>query len=234
MILALLFCQHFSKCRVELLPRCPHCTVVRDFAHDLVKHIAEGHGHEEEIRMALRGEGAPDEGGSKVDCPACGLSQPLSSVGDHYKSCIEQLYQSFDAGQQKKKILCTTCGKALPKSRYICRGINNHIHIYLGTVLFATNRYKEHLMIHLREQREKDGEDTSDLFFYCDKCDRKYARLSILKEHIQRDHGEGPKRTYNCKECPATFVRRRSLYYHMNMKHDKDNKFRLVPPGWRI
>ena len=117
--------------------------------------------------MALRGEG-----GSKVDCPACGLSQPLSSVGDHYKSCIEQLYQSFDAGQQKKKILCTTCGKALPKSRYICGIINNHIHIYLGTVLFA-NRYKEHLMIHLREQREKDGEDTSDLFFYCDKCDKK-------------------------------------------------------------
>ena len=60
----------------------------------------------------------------------------------------------------------------------------------------------------------------------------RYARLSILKEHIQRDHGEGPKRTYNCKECPATFVRRRSLYYHMNMKHDKDNRFRLV--GWRI
>ena len=87
-------------------------------------------------------------------------------------------------------------------------------------------------MIHLREQREKDGEDTSDLFFYCDKCNKKYARLSILKEHIQRDHGEGPKRTYNCKECPATFVRRRSLYYHMNMKHDKDNRFRLV--GWRI
>ena len=91
---------------------------MRDFAHDLVQHIAEGHGHEEEVRMALRGEGAPEEGGSKVDCPACGLSQPLSSVGDHYKSCIEQLYQSFDAGQQKKKILCTTCGKALPKSRY--------------------------------------------------------------------------------------------------------------------
>ena len=53
--------------------------------------------------------------------------------------------------------------------------IVNHIHVYLGTttVLFTTNRYKEHLMIHLREQREKDGEDTSDLFFYCDKCDKK-------------------------------------------------------------
>ena len=113
-MLDLLLCKRLSTCCVDLLPRCPHCTVVRDFAHDLVQHIAEGHGHEEEVRMALRGEG-----GSKVDCPACGLSQPLSSVGDHYKSCIEQLYQSFDAGQQKKKILCTTCGKALPKSRYI-------------------------------------------------------------------------------------------------------------------
>ena len=88
------------------------------------------------------------------------------------------------------------------------------------------NRYKEHLMIHLREQRAKDGHDVSDLYFYCDKCDKKYARLSILRDHIRRDHGDGPKRTYNCPECPATFVRRRSLYYHRNMKHGKDNKFR--------
>ena len=48
----------------------------------------------------------------------------------------------------------------------------------------------------------------------------------MLRDHIRRDHGDGPKRTYSCKECPATFMRRRSLYYHMNMKHDKDNKFR--------
>ena len=84
---------------------------MKEFAHDLVIHIEEGHGqgqgHEEE-----------EEGGPKVDCPACGQGQPFLAAGDHYKSCIDELYQSFDARQQKKKILCPTCGKALEKNRY--------------------------------------------------------------------------------------------------------------------
>lgn len=84
--------------------RCPQCSVVKEFAHDLVLHIQSEEGHDEE--------------GLKVDCPACGKGYPFLAVGDHYESCIDELYRSFDARQQKKKILCPTCGKALEKNRY--------------------------------------------------------------------------------------------------------------------
>ena len=83
--------------------RCPQCPVVKEFAHDLVLHIEEGH---------------HGQGHDEVDCPACGRGHPFLAVGDHYKSCIDELYRSFDARQQKKRILCPTCGKTLEKNRY--------------------------------------------------------------------------------------------------------------------
>ena len=98
---------------IESRTRCPQCPVVKEFAHDLVMHIEEGHGL-----------GQEEEGGPKVDCPACGQGQPFLAAGDHYKSCIDELYQSFDARQQKKKVLCPTCGKALEKNRYVQHKFN--------------------------------------------------------------------------------------------------------------
>ena len=128
-----------------------------------------------------------------VRCPACKKDQTIADIDSHYKICINEKLRRA----RKKHKMCETCGK-----------------------MIKLDYYYRHTKIHLRQQilNGKANIDAKDLFYNCDKCEKRFGEKKQLKEHVRYVHD---KLVLQCELCPMTFNTISNLYSHKKEAHEE-------------
>ena len=109
-----------------------------------------------------------------VACPLCNDNFDKAEMASHYQGCIRKTNKDRIKRVNLINKPCPTCGKVIKTKR----------------------AYKDHLMMHLREQGEQDtvtvpysNGEKKNLYIYCDKCNKKYSNIDcgrfMLKKHVQ-------------------------------------------------
>ena len=105
-----------------------------------------------------------------VACPVCNDSFDKTEIVSHSRLCNRKKARVDINRRQINNDPCPTCGK----------------------VLKSKKSYARHLLVHLRQQGEQDpvllephNRVKKNLYFYCDKCEKKFAQALTLKYHIQ-------------------------------------------------
>ena len=145
-----------------------------------------------------------------VICPQCSDKYHMNDIVDHYEFCIKKFYKKLQAAGTDK--MCQTCGKT-----------------------FARTGYNQHLKVHLRENvgqgEESPASMTRVLFYYCDKCGKRFNSREYLKKHIQVEH---EKKEYECKTCKQTFKTYGLMGRHERKEHSTDEKYNCKYCGKRF
>ena len=167
---------------------CPKCYEFKaDFAGELIRHITEEHGKEEQFAR----------------CPCCAKTYPLQQIEAHYRECISKKFKEEIEKRGKCDKICETCGKTLNTRK----------------------KYYEHMKRH-SQQQALNGEEqlqSTNLFFYCDQCGKRFLTTSGLREHNERFHESG---NYACSSCQMTFNTISQRRDHNNIEHSTDEKFK--------
>ena len=133
-------------------------------------------------------------------CPSCHVKYSILEIECHYKECIIQKRKEKDRKIAKCDKICDTCGKKFKRK----------------------STYLYHMRAHRRDQAAANGEEglaVEDLFWYCDKCEKKFGSRSGLKLHKSRVH-ENAK--FLCPSCPMIFDTANKVRGHQNMVHSTD------------
>ena len=93
-----------------------------------------------------------------------------------------------------------------------------------GKTFTKRKSFEEHKKSHLR----KEGNDS--LYYFCDKCDQKFARMETLKEHVKVVH---ENIRYSCSLCQMTFNTKVTLNYHNVQFHSTDKRYECKVCGIR-
>ena len=107
-----------------------------------------------------------------VACPYCKEKVDKTEISDHSISCCHKKARERQANYQFHCDPCPTCGK----------------------VITTKKAYARHLMMHLRQKGEQEPvsvpytKEKQKLYFFCDKCDRKFIENYLLQKHIQVSH----------------------------------------------
>ena len=126
-------------------------------------------------------------------CPMCKEKYPLTDAEPHYQECV------FKA--DGKNSVCTTCGKTFSKS----------VHYY------------RHLKVHLRAQGVSEADAKTVLYYYCDRCGKRFTQRIAMVNHIKSVH-EGIKSTATCPVCLLTFESKSKMRKHKVSEHPTDDK----------
>ena len=136
-------------------------------------------------------------------CPSCKKGISLEDLESHYKTCI------------RKKI----------------RGLCSHVCDKCGKTITTKSEYVKHLKTHLRKEVDNQGHSSHyKLYYYCDKCGRKFASTSKLRYHIESVHENV---TYPCSSCPETFTTYHLCKMHEIKVHSTDEKYQCKYCGKR-
>ena len=99
--------------------------------------------------------------------------------------------------------MCETCGK-----------------------IVSMSSYQNHMKIHLRK-KIANGEEPIEaqgktLFYYCDKCEKKFNSKGELNDHVQVVHQEVE---FKCDLCPQSFKTRIMRDGHKRVAHNSDKRY---------
>ena len=131
-------------------------------------------------------------------CPACDKDHALKDIEGHYNTCIREKLEG------RKEKVCEACGK-----------------------LLTAHHYNRHVKTHLRK-KILNGEENVEtlgktLFYYCDKCEMRFAQKRTLDDHVQTVH---EKVDFKCSLCPhLSFKTRYMRNGHMRIVHSSDEKY---------
>ena len=139
-------------------------------------------------------------------CPQCKKERPVSDIENHYKECVVEWKRQL----KKRPKCCETCGKVVRE-----------------------RHYRNHVRKHLREQAEKGDTsiDTANLYFHCDKCERKFTQKNALRLHVLQFHDESYK--LPCPSCGLVFDTKTKLNEHERAAHSTDEKYQCKVCGKR-
>ena len=105
-----------------------------------------------------------------IACPMCNDNLNKAEMASHYRDCFRKTQKERIKRVNLCNTPCPTCGKVIKTKR----------------------SYKTHLMMHLREQGGQDSAtvpysngEKKNLYFYCDKCEKKFASKYSLNKHVQ-------------------------------------------------
>ena len=140
-----------------------------------------------------------------IECPLCHKSFPHGEIDSHYKSCYRQKIKK----RKKKEHVCNICGKVL-------KG-------YKG--------YSSHRKTHLRADGVSDLQAGTTLYYYCDKCGKKFVVRASLTHHVRSVHNE---EKYPCSECSEVLKSHVLLRQHLIVSHSTDEKFNCRHCGIRF
>ena len=115
---------------------------------------------------------------------------------------LESHYGSCVRSKMKINRICEKCGKKF------------------------TNRSS--LTYHKKSHLRREGND--GLYYFCDKCDQRYASLDSLKDHVQVVH---ENIRYSCSLCQMTFNTLQALRGHNYQIHSTDKRYQCKVCGVR-
>ena len=147
-----------------------------------------------------------------LTCPQCKEKFHMMELGPHYEVCVEQTFKRMVKKRNDKSgrpIACETCGK-------VVKG----------------NNYNYHMRTHLRAQGGASENGEKGLWFFCDKCGKKFTAREGLKKHIKLIH-EGVKTPSTCPVCLLTFDSQTKMMRHKNLEHSTDEKYQCQYCGKR-
>ena len=148
-----------------------------------------------------------------VTCPACKEGYPMMELGPHYQECVvaDMNQKAFERKQRKRvEITCATCGKTFK----------------------SQDQYKRHVKIHLRAQGLTEEDAATTLYYFCDRCGKKYTEPQSLRNHIKTIH-EGIRKPSTCPICLLTFETYAKMQRHRTMKHAQGEKYECKLCGKR-
>ena len=87
---------------------------------------------------------------------------------------------------------------------------------------------KRNFVYHKKSHLRKEGNDS--LYYFCDKCDQKFARMETLKEHVKVVH---ENIRYSCSLCQMTFNTKVTFRYHNIQIHSTDKRYECKVCGIR-
>ena len=147
-----------------------------------------------------------------LTCPQCKDKFHMTEVGPHYEECVEQTFKRKVKKRNDKSgrpMTCETCGKVVSGLSY-----NNHI------------------KTHLRAMGGGEENGAEGLWFYCDKCGKKFTKRDGLRKHIKLMH-EGVKSPSTCPVCLLTFDSQNKMFKHKTLEHSTDEKYQCQYCGKR-
>ena len=135
-----------------------------------------------------------------VKCPICKENYQMTEIGPHYEECIFK--------GDGKNTMCTTCGKTF----------------------YDSKGYNRHMKVHLRAQGLSEEAAKMVLYYYCDRCGKRFTQSTDVKNHIRRVH-EGIKTPSTCPVCLLTFDTESKMRRHKMLEHPSDEKFQCQHCG---
>ena len=149
------------------------------------------------------------EGEVDAECPQCEKGWPVIEIENHYKECLTQHLKTLNSRVINE--CCGTCGKVFKSGKGL----------------------REHKIKHLREQAEKGvaGIDEANLYYHCDKCDKRLVSKQGLLEHL-KIHDESSK--FPCPTCGLAFARKQTLKEHERAAHSTDENYQCKDCGKRF
>ena len=182
---------------------CSICPFQADLANDLIKHIDSEEGHEE----------------CPIHCPSCKIDLTKAEFETHYKECITKYVREVRSKRNRTIARCKECGK----------------------LFYSKETYIQHLKVHLRKQGADEDmvkkvlpgskDKNTQLFYHCDKCNKKYSVRKNLRNHYESEH-EG--KVYKCDQCSIVFKKNSQLKKHMYVAHSTDEKYACKVCGKRF
>ena len=130
-----------------------------------------------------------------------------------YQECVvaDMNQKAFERKQRKRvEITCATCGKTFK----------------------SQDQYKRHVKIHLRAQGLTEEDANTTLYYFCDRCGKKYTEPQSLRNHIKTIH-EGIRKPSTCPVCLLTFETYAKMQRHRTMKHAQGEKYECKLCGKR-
>ena len=135
-----------------------------------------------------------------IKCPICKEKYPMMEVGPHYEECVFK--------GDGKNTMCTTCGKTF----------------------YDSKGYNRHMKVHLRAQGLSEEDAKMVLYYYCDRCGKRFTQSTDVKNHIKRVH-EGIKTPSTCPICLLTFDTESKMRRHKMLEHPADEKYQCQHCG---
>lgn len=133
-----------------------------------------------------------------IICPSCDDTFPMMEVDAHYVECLAS--RPKHQPKKLKAYQCSTCDK----------------------VLRGKQKYNIHIKTHLRAQGLTEEEAKMSLYYYCDKCDKRFTQRYVLTDHMRSDHSNVKLK---CPLCHLTFRKRTELSKHKIIAHSADTKY---------
>ena len=190
---ATLFFLHMQEKHLFGIFFCRKCPFEANFAKDLIEHMdKEGHGD------------------VPIQCPSCKIDFIKAEVETHYKQCITKYVRDIRRRRSRTIAKCKDCGKIFKNSKsYIC---------HIKTHLRKQGADEETVKMVIPGSKNKN----TKLFYYCDKCDKKFTNPRNLRNHCQAEH-EG--KVYKCNVCSAIFRNYAQLTAHKRIEHSTGEKY---------
>ena len=182
-------------------------------------------------------------------CDKCDLEfEKPEEFNDHLKQCLEELKdfkcklcdtrwvshlslsQHIAVDHQLIQHVCDICGLATTTAVSLKahkKHIHDKIYDYVCHICAQPKISKRLLDIHM-----VNAHGIGERKYKCDKCDKTFAKKSILDSHYQSHHAR--KTLYQCEQCPKTFWMKSYLSTHVRMIHDKirPNKCDICQEGF--
>ena len=148
----------------------------------------------------------------QLTCPQCKEKFHMLELASHYETCVEQTFKRKIKKRNDKSgrpMTCETCGK-------VVSGLS----------------YKYHIKTHLRAKGGDEENGAESLWYYCDKCGKRFTKRDGLRKHIKLQH-EGVKSPSTCPICLLTFDSQHKMFKHKTMEHSTDEKYQCGYCGKR-
>ena len=189
---------------------CLKCKFMAHFAQDLVEHMGKEDHQDEPF----------------ANCPSCRVRIHISQIGPHYEGCIKFMIKEKKK-MFEKNVICQTCGKTVKSHHY-----NNHIKIHLREQGANEDEVRAKLSNeNLPIRGSKENTRNMSLFYYCDKCGKRYTNQRNLKVHIEEEH---ERKEYRCQECDMTFKTYKKWLGHGIIVHRTEEKYNCKYCGKRF
>ncbi|CAK1542865.1 unnamed protein product [Leptosia nina] len=127
-----------------------------------------------------------------------------------------ELRAHSDTHNVEKKYNCTTCNRLFRAKGNLYQHQRRHRNkrrVFICDHCDFEFTYKANLAKHISRMHTSNSG-------FCKTCS---MNVSQFEEHMKKHRGDRP---FDCESCPKTFLDKRGLHYHINLKHTKTDHYK--------